>query len=120
MFVISSSIGFSQTIEKSDDKIYSLTASETIPEFVGGIEKLNSYLLKTGFKTESKTQANLFAMFVVEKDGTLSDVKIYGKRKPENENEIITILKESPKWKVGKVNNIIVRVKYTLPLIPIK
>lgn len=115
---------FSQSIEKKDDNtIYDLTGIDVRPVFPEGQEKLNSYinenLLKVGFETQTKANAKSFATFVVEKDGSLSDIKILGKGKVDSRKseELIRILKSLPKWNPGKQNGQIVRVLYVLPLV---
>ena len=125
---------FSQSIEKNDDNlIYDMTGLNVKPEFPEGLVKLNSYinenLLKVGFgaESESKTRVNarvkekpktkIYTMFVVEKDGPLSDIKVLGKVDTRKAEELIRILKNLPKWNPGKQNEIIVRVLYPLTVV---
>lgn len=123
LMLFHSIIGFSQNTAKGNDNlIYDINGIEVKPEFPEGLEKLNSYikenLLKSGFETPkiSKTNTISFATFVVEKEGSLSDVKIYGKMDSRQSEELIRILKNSPKWNPGKQNGNIVRVFYLLQL----
>jgi hypothetical protein len=116
-------ISFSQNTAKGNDQlIYDVNGIDVKPEFPEGLEKLNSYikenLLKSGFETPKTTKTNTgsFATFVVEKEGSLSDIKIYGKMDSLQSEELIKILKNSPKWNPGKQNGIIVRVLYLLQL----
>jgi hypothetical protein len=57
-------------------------------------------------------------MFVVEKDGTLSAIKMVGKAKEDvRKTEALTQLLQSlPRWNPGKQNGKVVRVLYVLPL----
>ena len=116
---------FSQnTINQNDNNIYTLKGIELEPEFPGGKEKLKVYvnesLLKAGFEgiinTEIKPKSNAVSIFIVEKDGSLSDIKVYGKIDSAKSEEVIKILKKSPIWKPGQQNAKIVRVSYPLPL----
>ena len=122
---------FSQSIEKHDDNlIYNLAGLNVKPEFPEGLVNLNSdineNLRKVGFgiEIEKKTRGNtkvkekpktkIYTMFVVEKDGSLSDIKVLGKVDSRIAEELIRILKNLPKWNPGKQNGIIVRVLYPL------
>jgi len=102
------------------------TAIDIKPEFPEGIEKLKFYLNETISDIESKqltkVKAKLnsksIALFVIEKDGSLSDIKILGQYKLDSIKckALITKLKSLPKWNPGKQNGQIVRVLYPLPL----
>jgi len=111
---------FSQSIEKPEDNnIYSLAGIDVKPEFPGGLEKLNALVnesyLKAGFESEIK--GKVYSIFVIEKDGSLSDVKLLRGVDPVKTKELIRILKSLPKWNPGKQNGQIVRVHYALPLV---
>lgn len=123
LVLIYSISSFSQN-DISDNYIYDIKGIELEPEFPGGKEKLKAYvnerLLKAGFEgimnTKVKTKSNAVSIFVVEKDGSISDIKVYGKIESGKSEDVIRILKNSPNWKPGKQNAKIVRVKYALPL----
>jgi protein TonB len=125
LFLFYSIDNFSQSVEKQgDNTIYDIVGIDVKPVFPEGLEKLNSYinneLLNAGFekqeKTKTKVKANIFSIFVVEKDGSLSDIKILGKVDSRKSEELIKILKSLQKWNPGKQNGINVRVLYALPL----
>ncbi len=114
---------FSQNdINNNDNKIYNFTGIQQKPEFPGGVEKLKAFvndnLIKAGFEgiTNSNVKTNAVSIFIVEKDGTLSDIKVYGKINSAKSEEVIKILKKSPIWNPGKQNTKIVRVNFALPL----
>ncbi len=111
---------FSQTTEKPlDNNIYSLNGIEVKPEYPDGLEKLNALVneryLNAGFASEIK--GKVYSLFVVEKDGSLSNVKILRGVDQKKAKEIIKILESLPKWIPGKQNGQTVRVHYALPLI---
>jgi|LakMenE01Jun11ns_1017448.scaffolds.fasta_scaffold9144007_1 protein TonB len=123
LILLSSTASFSQRIDKQkDDLIYNLEGIDVKPEFPEGLDKLNSYIteneLKLGLEKETKTSAKSYAMFVVEKDGTLSAIKMVGKAKEDvRKTEALTQLLQSlPRWNPGKQNGKVVRVLYVLPL----
>ncbi len=118
--IILSSSSFSQSLEKQEDNtIYNLAGIDVKPEYPDGLKQLNAYVnenyLKSGFESERK--GKIYTLFVVEKDGTLSDIKILRGVDLEKSKALIQILKNSPKWKPGKQNGKLVRVLYALPLI---
>lgn len=110
---------FSQNTEKQDNNIYAMAGIDVKPEFAGGLDKLNSLVnetyLKAGF--ESKIKEKVIALFVVEKDGSLSDIKILRGVDSAKSEELIRILKSLPNWNPGKKNGQIVRVLYPLSLL---
>ena len=58
----------------------------------------------------------VFLMFVVERDGTLTNIQVLQSPDSSLSDEAVRVLKTSPKWKPGKQRNQTVRVKYTLPI----
>jgi beta-lactamase regulating signal transducer with metallopeptidase domain len=94
------------------------TISEiTHPEFPGGIVAFYKFI-GTNFKvpTELKGSGKVFLTFMVEKDGSLSEFEILKDIGFGTGEEVLRVLKLSPKWIPGKENNETVRVKYSLPI----
>ena len=111
---------FSQSTEKTEDNnIYSVSGIDVKPEFPEGLDKLKSLVnesyLKAGF--ESEVKGKVYALFVIEKDGSLSGVKILRGVDSVKAKAIIQILENLPKWNPGKQNGKIVRVLYTVQLL---
>lgn len=111
---------FSQSAEKSEDNnIYNTAGLDVKPEFPEGLEKLNALVnesyLKAGFASEIK--GKVISMFIIEKDGSLSDVKILRGVDTVKAAALIKILKNLPKWNPGKQNGKNVRTLYSLPLV---
>ncbi|SNR51424.1 energy transducer TonB [Flavobacterium sp. ov086] len=100
---------------KLDDTIYNIVGIDVKPEFPGGIAKFYDFA-NNNFKLEEKDiVGRAYATFVVEKDGSLSDIKIlrdigYGSGK-----ELIRVLKLSPKWSPGIKNGKKIRCLYSIP-----
>ncbi len=59
-------------------------------------------------------QGKVIVQFVVEKDGSLSNFVILKSLYPAFDNALIRVLKKMPKWNAGKLNNEIVRTRYSL------
>ncbi|HKO78726.1 MAG TPA: M56 family metallopeptidase [Flavobacterium sp.] len=87
------------------------------PEFPGGMLAFYKFI-GTNFKipTELKGSGKVVLTFMVEKDGSLSEFVILKDLGFGAADEVIRVLKLSPKWIPGKENNEIVRVKYSLPI----
>jgi beta-lactamase regulating signal transducer with metallopeptidase domain len=87
------------------------------PKFPGGMEAFyeffgKEYKIPENFAGEGK----LVIAFVVEADGSLSDLKIKKDEGFKTGEEAIRVLKKSPKWYPGLVKNKAVRVQYHLPI----
>ncbi len=93
---------------------------DEMPEFPGGIEKLMEYLannIKYPKKAKkNKVQGKVFVNFIVEKDGSISNIKILKGIGYGCNEEVIRVLKKMPKWKPGKHNGKPVRVIFNLPV----
>jgi TonB family protein len=64
---------------------------------------------------KQKITGSVYVSFIVEKDGTVSTVKVL-KSVPTLDDEAVRVVKSSPKWTPGEANNIPVRVMFTLPV----
>ena len=71
--------------------------------------------MKAGFESEIKGKVNF--MFVIEKDGSLTDIKILRNVDLLKAKALIRIMENLPKWNPGKQNKQIVRVRCALVLI---
>lgn len=103
---------------KNSDEIY--TTIETEPTFPGGINAFYDYLSSniTYPKNAKKNniQGTVFITFVVEKDGSLSDMLILRSPDDELSLEALRVLKLCPKFNPGIQNEKPVRVYYTMPI----
>lgn len=93
---------------------------EKQPQFPGGLQQFGQYLANNikypATDKESKTEGRVIAQFVVEEDGTLSDIKAVRGPSETLKAEAVRVLLKSPKWKPGVQNNQLVRVSYTVPI----
>lgn len=94
---------------------------EEMPSFPGGNAALMSYLnSNTKYPVvaqENGVQGRVIISFVVERDGSISDVKVARSVDPSLDREAQRVVKSMPKWKPGKQNGSTVRVKYTVPVV---
>ena len=102
----------------TDDKVYEVC--EQMPIFEGGDAALLKYLrenLKYPDKTKDRgVQGRLVIGFIVEKDGSLTDVKVLRPVDIDLDAEVLRLVKGMPKWIPGRHNGQRVRVKYLLPI----
>jgi protein TonB len=61
-------------------------------------------------------QGRVVVQFVVEKDGSISEVEVIKKVNEHLDAEAVRVVNAMPKWKPGKQKGETVRVKYTLPI----
>lgn len=100
-----------------DNNIYNTAGIEVKPDFPGGMEKFYKFISKNyQVPEEEGLKGKVFVSFVVEKDGSLTDIKVirdigYGTGK-----EAIRVLKSAPKWNPGEQNGKKVRVLFSLPI----
>ena len=101
----------------TDDKVYDVC--EQMPIFEGGDAALLKYLrenLKYPDKTKDRgVQGRLIIGFIVEKDGSLTDVKVLRPVDIALDAEVLRVVKGMPKWIPGRHNGQRVRVRYLLP-----
>jgi hypothetical protein len=98
-----------------------LIFSEIKPEFINyrgqdSEERIKNFISDSLRRpTGDKCSGNIFIRFIVESDGSLSDIKIMkGLSCPEYNEEVLRVAKLFPEWQPGKNNGKPVRVFYTI------
>jgi protein TonB len=110
-------VGNGPSVVEEDNQIYNTAGIEVKPDFPGGLEKFYKFIGKNfQVPEEEGLKGKIFVTFVVEKDGSLTDIKVirdigYGTGK-----EAIRVLKSCPRWNPGEQNGKKVRVLYSLPI----
>jgi len=96
------------------------TFVEEYPEFPGGDKALREYILNNIKYPEvartSGITGTVYVQFVVEKDGSISDVKVVRGIGGGCDEDAVRVVKSMPKWKPGKQRGRPVRVYFTLPI----
>jgi protein TonB len=100
-----------------DNNIYSTAGIEVKPDFPGGIEKFYKFV-GNNYRTpeEEGLKGKVYVTFVVEKDGSLTDIKVVRDIGYGTGTEAVRVLKKCPKWNPGEQNGKKVRVQYSLPI----
>ncbi len=101
------------------DTVYSLSQVSVKPEYIDGQDGLYKFI-KANFKLPENNFNNdrlrLYIIFVVEKDGTLSEVKVRANG-VENIKELERVIGlTSGKWSPGMIDGKAVRTKYDMPV----
>jgi TonB family protein len=100
---------------KLGEKVF--VSVETLPSFPGGLEELNKFIKKNLDLNKGKANSRVNVTFVVEKDGSLSDIQKIGRTDDvKTDEEAIRVMKLSPKWAPGIHNGHAVRTQYTVPV----
>ena len=93
---------------------------EEMPQFPGGQAALLEYLAKNikypVVAEENGVQGRVIVTFVVERDGSITDVRVVKSVDPSLDKEAARVVSSMPRWKPGKQRGKAVRVKYTLPV----
>ena len=94
--------------------------AEQMPSFPGGDRKLLEYLSANirypEELAESCIQGRVIVTCVIEKDGSVSNVKVVRSIDPLLDEEAVRVVSTMPKWYPGKQNGVTVRVRYTIPV----
>ena len=106
-------------VSQSNQNIYN--AVEQVPEFPGGMPAMMEFL-QTNIKypkdaIKQNVGGRVMVMFVVETDGSLSNVRVARKVFPSLDAEAVRVVKAMPKWKPGKEKGRAVRVNFTMPIV---
>ena len=113
-------VGNSDVKVIEDDSVHDFATVEVLPGYPGGMDAFYKYLGKAirypAIARENNITGRVILSFVVEKDGTLTDIKVLRGIGGGCDEEAVRVLKSSPAWKPGIQNGRPVRVNYTVPI----
>ena len=102
------------------NEIYEAAGIEAFPEFPGGMDAWAKFMqknLKYPYAAQDAgVTGKVYISFVVEKDGSITDVKLVKGIGYGCDDEAIRVIKKSPRWKPGIQNKQNVRVRYNMPI----
>jgi protein TonB len=103
----------------SDDTVYYSASLNVVPEYPGGVKAFYSYL-SNNFRMpeiDSTFTARILVSFVVEKDGTMSAIRVLRDPGFGLGAEALRVLQNVPeKWSPGEQNGRKIRASYNLPI----
>ncbi|WP_428224471.1 energy transducer TonB [Flavobacterium sp.] len=105
-------------VVEEDNTVYNSAGIEVQPEFPGGYAGFAKFVQRN-FRTpevEEDVKGRIFVEFVVEKDGSLTDIHVLKDLGYGTKEEAIRMLKSAPRWTPGEQNGKKIRVKYSLPI----
>lgn len=103
-----------------EEVTYDLAAVQEQPDFPGGMAKMYEYLQKNAkypdMEFDAGIQGKVYVEFVVDKDGSVEDVKIRRGVSAGLDKEALRAVKSMPKWSPGKMNGKPVKCRFTIPV----
>ncbi|MDR1814087.1 MAG: energy transducer TonB [Tannerella sp.] len=106
--------------EEEEDENFVFVTVEHMPEFPGGEAALLKWIAEhinyPTIAAENGIQGRVSCNFVVNTDGSVSDVQVTKAFDPNLDREAIRVLKMLPKFKPGQQRGKPVRVKYSVPV----
>ncbi len=104
--------------EEVEDEIFQVVEQD--PEYPGGVDALYKFIQQNlkypQLAKENNITGRVFVQFVVEKDGSVSNVKAARDIGGGCGAEAVRVIKSMPKWTPGKQRGKAVRAAYTLPV----
>lgn len=104
--------------DDTDDKIFDVV--DEMPSFKGGPSALMKYIAESLkypiVAKENEVQGRVIVSFVVEKDGSISNVAVVRSVDSSLDHEAMRVIKSMPKWNPGRQNGRAVRSKYNIPV----
>ena len=101
-----------------ENKVFDMV--EEMPSFPGGPAALMQFLLSNthypAVAQENGVQGRVTVSFVVEKDGSITDVQVARSADPSLDKEAVRVVKSMPRWTPGRQNGSTVRVKFNVPV----
>jgi protein TonB len=104
----------------TDETIHNIAGLDVMPEPVGGAEAWAKFLRKNlrfpAAAQDEGISGKVILSFVIEKDGSLSNIVVERPAGHGFDEEAMRVLKLAKAWKPGKQNGQAVRVKYMIPI----
>lgn len=105
-------------VKKDSTEVFTIV--ERVPEYPGGYEAMMKYIEKeVKYSKVSRRQGMegiVWVLFVVDKDGSITDIGINRGVNKELDEEAMRIVKGMPNWKPGEQNYKPVRVRFNMPI----
>lgn len=118
MLVLFFSFTTSTAQTKKNDMVFDVV--EVMPQYPGGQIAMLKYIMENIKYPEQAMkegiQGRVTVRFIVEKDGSISDVRPVLSVHPLLDKEAVRVVKSMPKWSPGKQNGKPVRVRFNVPV----
>ena len=105
-------------VSQKNEKVFDIV--EQMPEYPGGMQALFEFL-KENIKypedaQKQKVEGRVIATFVVETDGSISNIEVVKHAFPSLDAEAVRVIQAMPKWIPGRQKGQAVRVKFVMPI----
>jgi len=99
-----------------NDSVYTIV--QQMPKFNENVVAYISHSIEfPEIKNDSvRIETRPIISFIVEKDGSVSTIRILNPSRPDFDSSIVKCVRKMPKWQPGMQNNKLVRVRFTLPI----
>jgi protein TonB len=105
--------------EEEEEEIFVVVENQ--PEFPGGQAAMMKFLSENikypVIAQENGIQGRVICNFVVERDGSITDVQVVRGVDPSLDKEAVRVIQSMPRWKPGMQRGKPVRVRFTLPVV---
>lgn len=109
-----------RVVEKKNDGPMNMAMVEQKPSFPGGdgemVKWIADNIIYPSEVAEEGVTGKVTVSFIVEKDGSITDIKVVRGKHPALDAEAVRVVKKMPKWIPGRNNGEPVRVTYMLPI----
>ncbi len=109
-----------KTKKEDSNAVYNTSEVTVNPEFPNGMEAFYKFVGENFTVPETpkdvKLVGKVYATFIIEANGEISNIKILRDIGYGTGEEVIRVLKLSPKWIPGKIKDEAVRTSYSLPI----
>lgn len=118
-FLFALSFGaFAQEEVKVEEEVFVVVEEQA--EFPGGLDSMYAYIVKNlkypEAAKEKGIEGRVFVSFIIEKDGSISNILIKRAIGGGCEEAAVEMIKNMPKWKPGKQKGNPVRFQFVLPI----
>ena len=104
--------------DEASNEIIPFLPSEDMPVFPGNVQKwIRENIHYPLLAIENGIEGRVFVQVVVERDGSISNIKVVRSVDASLDKEAVRVISKMPKWKPGKQRGKAVRVSYTLPIV---
>lgn len=101
---------------QDENKVYKVAEIEQQPDYPGGLKQFYAFFAANFKMPEEEIKGKVIVEFIIEKDGSLTDIKVLRDAGFGTGEETIRVIKMAQKWRSGKQNGKVVRTSYTLPI----
>ena len=105
-------------VSQKNDKVFDVV--EQMPEYPGGMQALFEFISQNikypADAQKQKVEGRVLAKFVIETDGSISDIEVVKHAFPSLDAEAVRVIQAMPKWIPGRQKGQAVRVKFVMPI----